>query len=65
VRGHRTARAFRPGLGWCSRCWCGWSTEKEPGWTEDVVEARALGLMHEAVPEGADWSVVEQWLNQR
>lgn len=58
---HRTARAFRAGVGWQSRCSCGWKSE----WTAEVVEARSDGLAHEAQPDAVDWSVVESWLRQR
>lgn len=57
---HRTARAYRPGEGWQSRCSCGWRSE----WAPDVVEARAAGYAHEASPEPVDWSIVESWLRQ-
>jgi hypothetical protein len=65
VRGHRTARVYRPGIGWCSRCWCGWSSERDPGWMTDAAEARALGLVHEAIPDGVDWSIPVAWLRLR
>jgi hypothetical protein len=58
---HQTARAYRPGCGWQSRCRCGWKSE----WTADVVEARADGRAHEAQPDPVDWSVPESWLRQR
>lgn len=58
---HRTSRAYRPGVGWQSRCSCGW---KSP-WCADVVEARADGLAHEAAPDPVDWSIVESWLRSR
>jgi hypothetical protein len=66
VKQHRTSRAFRPGCGWCSRCWCGWTSERDPGWVDDVNEARALGLVHEVLDgRRPDWSVPESWLRLR
>ena len=58
---HQTARAYRPGCGWQSRCRCGWKSD----WTDDVVQARADGRVHEVQPEEPDWSIVAGWLDRR